>query len=67
VGEAHLCPVMMEFFDFIFYQGLADLPLVGRVLTWSNNWDSSAWSRIDKFCLSGLGSLVSLCILEEAP
>jgi hypothetical protein len=31
---------MVDFFDFIFYRGLMDLPLVGGTFTWSNNQDS---------------------------
>jgi hypothetical protein len=36
-GEARLCQAMVEFSDFIFDQGLMDLPLMGRTFTWSNN------------------------------
>jgi hypothetical protein len=36
-GEARLCPTMMEFSDFIFNQGLMDLPLVGDTFIWLNN------------------------------
>jgi hypothetical protein len=48
---------MMEFSDFIFYQGLMDLPLFGGTFTWSNNWDPTACSRIDRFLLSSVRSL----------
>jgi hypothetical protein len=49
---------MMKFYDFIFYQGLMDLPLVGGTFTWLINWDLLAWPIIDRFLLSfGVGSL----------
>jgi hypothetical protein len=51
-GDARLCPTMMEFFDFIFDLDLMDLPLVGGTYTWSNNWESPSWSRIDRFLVS---------------
>jgi hypothetical protein len=53
-GEARLCSLIVEFSDCIFYQGLMELPLVGGTFTWSNNQESSSWSRIDRFCLSGV-------------
>lgn len=31
-GEARLCPTMVEFPNFIFYQGIMDLPRVGGTL-----------------------------------
>jgi hypothetical protein len=31
--EARLCPTMVEFFDFIFDQGLMDIFLVSRIFT----------------------------------
>jgi hypothetical protein len=43
---------MMDFSDFIFEQGLMDLPLVGGSFMWSNNWESPSWSRIDRFLVS---------------
>jgi hypothetical protein len=52
LGEARSCQAMMEFSNFIFYQGLMDLPFVGGSFTWSNNRDSFAWSRIDRFIVS---------------
>lgn len=43
---------MSEFSDFIFDQGLMDIPLVGGKFTWSNNCDDQCWSRIRRFLLS---------------
>ena len=43
---------MLDFLEFIFYQGLMDISLVGGNLIWSNNHDSQSWSRIDRFLLS---------------
>jgi hypothetical protein len=40
---------MVKFFDFIFDQGLMNLPLVGGTFTGSNNQKSPSWSRIDRF------------------
>jgi hypothetical protein len=51
-GEACFSLAMMEFYNFIFEQGLMDLPLVGRTFTWSNNQVSPSWSRIDRFLVS---------------
>jgi hypothetical protein len=48
-GEARSSQAMVEFSEFIFYQGLMDIPLVGGRSTWSN---CCAWSRIDRFLLS---------------
>ncbi len=39
---------MMEFPDFIFDQGLMDIPLVGGKFMRSNNRDDQCWSRIDQ-------------------
>jgi hypothetical protein len=47
-----LCSAMLEFSDFIFYQGLMDLPLVGGSCTWSLSHDPPKWSRIDHFLVS---------------
>jgi hypothetical protein len=52
LGEACLCPAMVEFSDFIFYKGMMDLPLVGRTFTWLNNWESPSWSIINRFLVS---------------
>jgi hypothetical protein len=40
---------MMEVSDFIFEQGLMDLPLVGSSFTWLR---PPSWSRIDRFLVS---------------
>jgi hypothetical protein len=51
LGEACFCPAMAEFFDFIFDQGLMDIPLASKTFTWSNNCDGS-WSGINRFFVS---------------
>ena len=43
---------MLEFSDFIYEQGLMDLPLAGGSFTWSISQDPSLWSRIDRFLVS---------------
>jgi hypothetical protein len=43
---------MLEFFEFIFEQGLIDIPLVGSSFTWFNNHDPLVWSRIDRYLFS---------------
>jgi len=43
---------MMEFSEFIYEQGLMDLPIAGGSFTWSNNQDISYWCRIDRFLVS---------------
>jgi hypothetical protein len=43
---------MMEFSDFIFEQGLMNLPLAGGTFTWSNNQENPSWSRLDRFLVS---------------
>lgn len=43
---------MLEFSDFIFEQGLMDLPLAGGSFTWSNNQEIPIWSRLDRFLIS---------------
>jgi len=45
-GEARSSQAMEDFFDFIFEQGLIDIPMVGGRSTWSN---FHAWSKIDRF------------------
>jgi hypothetical protein len=56
---------MMEFSDFIFYQGLMDLPLVGGTYTWSNNQESPSWSRLIDFLFLRLGKLSFLVCPRE--
>jgi hypothetical protein len=43
---------MLDFSNFIYEQGLMDLPLVGGTFTWSNNRNSPSWSRIDRLLVS---------------
>jgi hypothetical protein len=50
--EAHFCPAMVEFIDFIVDHGLLDNPFVGGNATWSNYWLPPTWSRIDRFLVS---------------
>lgn len=45
-----LCWIFL--FEFIFDQGLMNIPLVGENFMWSNNCDSLTWFRIDRFLLS---------------
>jgi hypothetical protein len=52
LGDTRHSLAMMEFSDFIFEQGLMDIPLVGGQFTWSNNCENQCWSRIDRFLLS---------------
>jgi hypothetical protein len=52
LDEARFSLTMMKFFDFIFEQGLMDLPHERGTFMWSNNRDSSSWSRIDRFLVS---------------
>jgi len=47
MGDARLCPAMTEFLDFIFDQGLMDIPLVGGNLMQSNNQEQPYWSALD--------------------
>jgi hypothetical protein len=49
LGEARLCRALVEFSDFVFEQGLMELPLAGGTFTWSNNWDVPTWFRIGRF------------------
>jgi hypothetical protein len=49
---------MVEFSDFISEHTLMDLPLGGGVYSWLISHDPHVWSRIDRFCLSGLESYV---------
>jgi hypothetical protein len=50
-SNTHLSPAMLEFSEFIFDQGLMDIPLVGGNFTWFKNRDPLVWSRIDWFLL----------------
>jgi len=43
---------MRDFSDFVFDQGLMDLPLAGGYYTWSRRLDPSVWSRIDRFLVT---------------
>jgi hypothetical protein len=52
LGDSRQTQAMVEFSEFIFEQGLMDIPLVRGGFMWSNNQDVEAWSRIDKFLLS---------------
>jgi hypothetical protein len=52
LGVAHFCPAMMVFSNFIFYQGLVDLSLVGGSYIWLNNQESHSWAKIDRFLVS---------------
>lgn len=50
--EAHFCPAIVEFIDFIVDHGLMDNPFVCGNATWSNNRLPPTWSRIDRFLVS---------------
>jgi hypothetical protein len=43
---------MIEFLDFIYEQGLMDLPLTGGSFMSNNNQEISSWSHIDRFLVS---------------
>jgi hypothetical protein len=51
-GDSGYSAAMVEFSEFIFVQGLVDLPLEWGQFTWSNNQEGHIWSRIDRFLLS---------------
>jgi hypothetical protein len=51
-GAARLSSTMMEFSDFIYDQGLIELPLVGGAFAWSTTHDLHVWSKIDIFLVS---------------
>jgi hypothetical protein len=51
-GDPRQSLATLDFLAFILYQGLMDIALGGENFTWSNNRDSQAWSRIDRFLLS---------------
>lgn len=48
-GASRLRPAMLSFSDFISDLELVDFPLMGCVLTWSNN---QTWSRLHRFSVS---------------
>ncbi|GLT55575.1 hypothetical protein SLA2020_286860 [Shorea laevis] len=52
IGESRHTQAMVEFSEFIFEQGLLDIPLEGGRFTWSNGREVEAWSKIDRFLLS---------------
>ena len=52
VSASNFSPLMYEFSDFIFSNGLIDIPLTGGNYTWSNNREVSSLSRIDRFLYS---------------
>ena len=49
VGAEHITNPMQDFTDFIFSNGLMDIPMVGGQYTWSNN---NSRSRLDRFLFS---------------
>jgi endonuclease/exonuclease/phosphatase family metal-dependent hydrolase len=51
-GDVCLCSATRDLFDFIFDQGLMDLPLARGSFTWSLTQDPPIWSRIDCFLVS---------------
>ncbi len=59
-GDARSSPTMVEFLDFIFEQGLMDIPLVGGSFMWSNNRGHPSWFIIDR-------SLISLELKVQFP
>lgn len=52
LGESRQSVAMLEFLEFIFDQGLMDIPLVGGSFIWSDNRELQSWSRSDRFLLS---------------
>jgi exonuclease III len=48
-GSVGFSPAMHDFSDFIFANGLIDIPLSGGNFTWSNNREVASMSRIDRF------------------
>jgi hypothetical protein len=52
-GAEHFTPGMTDFSEFIFSLGLMDIPLEGGKFTWSNNRETPAMSRIDRFLYLG--------------
>jgi hypothetical protein len=56
---------MMEFSDFIFEQGLMDLPLARGSFTWSINQENPSWSHLDKFLISPDWEVKFSCTLQK--
>uniref|UniRef100_A0A2N9GE37 Reverse transcriptase domain-containing protein n=1 Tax=Fagus sylvatica TaxID=28930 RepID=A0A2N9GE37_FAGSY len=52
LGADQFTPAMNGFSEFIFSLGLRDIPLEGGRYTWSNNHETAAMSRIDRFLYS---------------
>jgi len=50
--DVRLNATMMEFSDFIFEQGLMDLPFAGESFMCSNNQKNPTWSLLDRFHVS---------------
>jgi hypothetical protein len=51
-SDVFLNTAMMEFSDFIFEQGLMDLPFAGESFMCSNNQKNPTWSLLDRFLVS---------------
>jgi hypothetical protein len=51
-SDVCLNTAMMEFSDFIFEQGLMDLPFAGESFMCSNNQKNPTWSLLDRFLVS---------------
>ena len=49
VGAVHITTPMQDFTDFIFSNGLMDIPMAGGRYTWSSN---NSRSRLDRFLFS---------------
>jgi hypothetical protein len=49
MGSVGSSLAMHDFSDFIFANGLIDIPLFGGNFTWSNNREVVSMSRIDWF------------------
>ncbi len=53
LGADHFTSAMNDFFEFIFFLGLMDIPLEGGRFTWCNNRENAGMSRIDRFLYTG--------------
>jgi hypothetical protein len=51
-GDSSFSAAMEKFSEFIFVQGLVDLPLEGGQFTWPNCQEDHVWYRIDRFLSS---------------